>query len=81
MFWPMMTSSQEPHFLVNFWDFSKNFSKILPQNLQHLDKNFQLFKEIFTKINVILFLWHHVKGHDLCLDFGTFLQSFISLVG
>ena len=28
MFWPMMTSSQEPLFLVNFWDFSKNFSKI-----------------------------------------------------
>ena len=28
MFWPMMTSSQESHFLVNFWDFSKNFSKI-----------------------------------------------------
>ena len=27
MFWPMMTSSQESHFLVNFWDFSKNFSK------------------------------------------------------
>ena len=28
VFWPMMTSSQEPHFLVNFWYFSKNFSKI-----------------------------------------------------
>ena len=28
VFWPMMTSSQEPHFLVNFWDFSKSFSKI-----------------------------------------------------
>ena len=28
VFWPMMTSSQESQFLVNFWDFSKNFSKI-----------------------------------------------------
>ena len=28
VFWPMMTSSQKPQFLVNFWDFSKNFSKI-----------------------------------------------------
>ena len=44
MFWPMMTSSQEPHFLVNFWDFSKNF----PKKLRNLDKNFQLFKEILT---------------------------------
>ena len=22
VFWPMMTSSQEPQFLVNFWDVS-----------------------------------------------------------
>ena len=27
MFWPMMTSSQEPNFLVNFWDFSRIFPK------------------------------------------------------
>ena len=23
VFWPIMTSSQEPNFLVNFWDFSR----------------------------------------------------------
>ena len=34
-------------FLVNFWDFSKNFSKIFLKFI-NLDKNFQLFKEIFT---------------------------------
>ena len=27
VFWLMMTSSQEPQFLVSFWDFSKNFPK------------------------------------------------------
>ena len=26
--WPMMTSSQKHTFLVNFWDFTRNFSKI-----------------------------------------------------
>ena len=26
--WPMMTSSQKYKFLVNFWDFTGNFSKI-----------------------------------------------------
>ena len=49
-------------FFGKFLEFLKNFSKTFPKNLQNLDKNFQLFKEIFTKINVILFLWHHVKG-------------------
>ena len=41
MFWPMMTSSQEPQFLVNFWDFSKNFSKIFL-------KIYEIWKKIST---------------------------------
>ena len=58
VFWPMMTSSQEPQFLGFFKEFFQNF----PKNLQNLDKNFQLSEEILTKINVILFLWHHIRG-------------------
>ena len=60
-----------------FLGFFQNF----PKNLQNLYKNFQLSEEIFTEINVILFLWHHIRGYDLCQDSGTFLQSFIGLVG
>ena len=41
-----------------FKEFYQNFTK----NLRNLDKNFLLFKEMFTKINVVLFLWHHLKG-------------------
>ena len=35
-------------FFGQFLGFFKEFSKIFPKNLQNLDKNFQLFKEIFT---------------------------------
>ena len=50
MFWPMMTSSQEPQFFGKFLGFFKEFFQNFPKNLQNLDKNFQiqLFKEIFT---------------------------------
>ena len=44
-----------------FLGFFKEFFQNFPKNLQNLDKNFQLSEEIFTKINVILFLWHHIS--------------------
>ena len=42
--WPMMTSSQKFKIFGILQGIFQNF----PKNLQNQDKNFQLFKEIFT---------------------------------
>ena len=38
--WSMMTSSQKSKFCVNFWDFTRNFSKF-PPIFQNFQKFFQ----------------------------------------
>ena len=48
MFWPMMTSSQEPQFFGKFLGFFKEFFQNFPKSLRNLGKNFLLFEEIFT---------------------------------
>ena len=50
MFWPMMTSSQEPQFLVNFWDFSKNFSKIFLKICETWTKFFYFSRKFLLKL-------------------------------
>ena len=48
VFWPMMTSSQEPKFFGKILRFFKEFSKIFLKIYKIWTKNFQLFKEILT---------------------------------
>ena len=50
VFWPMMTSSQEPQFLVNFWDFSKNFSKIFLKIYKIWTKIFNFPRKFLLKL-------------------------------
>ena len=75
MFWPMMTSSQEPQFLVNFWVFSKNFSKIFLQIYKIWTKIFNFSRKFLLKLMLYyLNMASHKRVGSLS---GTFLQSFI----
>ena len=51
-FWPMMTSSQKPKFLVNYWGFTRNFTKFFSKSAKYSE-----FKIKFTYLNDILCLW------------------------
>ena len=55
VFWPMMTSSQKPQFLVNFWDFSKNFSKIFLRIYKIWIKIFNFSRKFLIKLMLYYF--------------------------
>ena len=55
VFWPMMTSSQEPQFFVNFWDFSRNFSKIFLKIYEIWTKIFYFSREFLLKLMLYYF--------------------------
>ena len=55
MFWPMMTSSQESHVLVNFWDFSKNFRKIFLKIYKIWTKVFNFSRKFLLELMLYYF--------------------------
>ena len=55
VFWPMMPSSQKPQFLVNFWDFSKNFSKIFLRIYKIWTKIFNFSRKFLIKLMLYYF--------------------------
>ena len=65
MFWPMMTSSQEPQFLGNFWDFSKNFSKILRKIYKIWTKIFNFSRKFLLRLMLYYFYGITLKGRIL----------------
>ena len=75
MFWPMMTSSQEPQIFGRFLGFFKEFSKIFLK-IRIKIFNFSIFKDDCDSIFMAAHKW--VRS---LTDSGTLLQSFIGQVG
>ena len=80
MFWPMMTSSQELQFFGKFLGFFKEFSKIFLK-ISKSGQKFSTFQGNFYLHQCYTIFMASHKSVGSCLDSGTFLQSFIGLVG
>ena len=50
MFWPMMTSSQEPQFFGKFLGFFKDFFQNFPINLEIWTKIFNFSRKFLLKL-------------------------------
>ena len=75
MFWPMMTSSQESHFLVNFWNFSKNFSKTFLKIYKIWTKIFNFSRKFLLELMLYYFYGITLKGRIFVWILGPFYKA------
>ena len=75
MFWPMMTSSQEPQFFGKFLGFFKNFSKIFLKINKIWTKIFYFSMKFLLQSMLNYFYGITYKGRILIWILGSFYKA------